>query len=276
MAESNIPNVAAGEQITANKTNEIIDAVNQKVDLADVRRHSRFMLPNDRNVKNWRSPGDPNLFEVRLYPNKWRAEYEGQTPSQRVMRQWIYLESEATAKEYLTDIGIGADPDTFPSIRNFYYDGDNALAATQITDDNLQTGWFCLEWSNWPETEDEEEEEPTIAEAIYLHLVKVPHVGTSEEGEPDEYDVFITMNATLEDASVSKKIGAFRIIYSEPYGDNDPVGVKKWYNCLANVCGILSMGGAGGWVTNAPPDAYQTTNYSYDAKVSVLYFDSLT
>lgn len=38
----------------------------------------------------------------------------------------------------------------------------------------------------------------------------------------------------------------------------------------------LSAVGGYGWVTNAPQGAYDTTNYSYDAKVTVLYFGPIS
>lgn len=38
----------------------------------------------------------------------------------------------------------------------------------------------------------------------------------------------------------------------------------------------LSAIGGAGWVTNAPQGAYETTNYSYDAKVTVLYFGPIS
>lgn len=39
--------------------------------------------------------------------------------------------------------------------------------------------------------------------------------------------------------------------------------------------GDISLGGMAGWVTNAPQAAHLTTNYSYDARVTVLYFNEL-
>lgn len=268
MPDASIPNVEQGQAITAGLENLIINGVNKAVLVSDLYRVDGFGVPFDPNVKNRGDLPAPFILETRIYANKVEKTEETTSwpPSQRYMQQWIFLSSLADLKGFLK--GDQHDPDNpLFDIRTVSFGADES-SLTEVTSAMLATGWLCLLW--------DEDDPSVLADSIYLNFVEVEPEEGEDPPEIPQYDIVISNDGIYEGAAKAFKIGGYKDIEVQIPGEEEEpetVTVKKWFNCIGNISSIA--GGMAGWVTNAPQAAHLTTNYSYDARVTVLYFNEL-